>query len=243
MVRTNTGRRRRPLGSLRALWDRSAARRHLPARRAYSSANLTRVSSTDRCPSRPLRRGEILIANLELEFHVSPIRITKLGFSNRKYSPLFPPPWRIAISRSALSYAVAHCPLRLRRHGAGGLVVSRFLIVTPRLEFRAIKTKQTPSSIPNRYKMRFSHSGSQGENQRKGAGRRPAVRTAKAKEPAPRTPSGRGQRAGCRRYKGESQRYKNGAETKAKRLSGALRLRQRRCGIELWSDLERLRCT
>ena len=31
------------------------------------------------------------------------------------------------------------------------------------------------------------------------------------------------------------QRYKNGVETKAKRLSGALRLRQRRCGIELWS--------
>jgi hypothetical protein len=160
-VRTKTGGRRWLLESLRALWDRSFARRHLPARRASSSAKLTRVSSTDRCPSRPLRRGEILIANLELEFHVSPIRITKLRFSNRKYSPLFRPPWRIAISRSALSSAVAHCPLRLGRHGAGGLVVSSFLIVTPRLEFRAIKTKQTPSSISNRYKMRFSRSGSQ----------------------------------------------------------------------------------
>jgi len=242
-MKTTTGSRWCLLESLRAQRERPSGRRHLPIPRAFNSENLTPAPSTHPYPSRPLRRGEILIANLELEFHVSPLRITKLRFSNRKYSPLFRPPWRIAISRSALSYAVAHCPLRLRRHGAGGLVVSRFLIVTPRLEFRAIKTKQTPSSIPNRYKMRFSHSGSQGENQRKGAGRRPAVRTAKAKEPAPRTPSGRGQRAGCRRYKGESQRYKNGAETKAKRLSGALRLRQQRCGIELWSDLERLRCT
>ena len=155
MARTKTGGRRWLLESLRALWDRSFARCHLPAPRASSFANLTPVSSTDRCPSRPLRRGEILIANLELEFHVSPIRITKLRFSNRKYSPVFRPPWRIAIPRSALSSAVAHCPLRLGRHGAGGLVVSRFLIVTPRLEFRAIKTKQTPSSISNRYKMRF----------------------------------------------------------------------------------------
>jgi hypothetical protein len=37
-----------------------------------------------------------LIANLELEFHLSPIRITKLRFSNRKYSQLFHSPWRIA---------------------------------------------------------------------------------------------------------------------------------------------------
>jgi hypothetical protein len=31
------------------------------------------------------RDSKFLIANLELEFHVSPIRITKLKFSNRKY--------------------------------------------------------------------------------------------------------------------------------------------------------------
>jgi hypothetical protein len=179
MVRAKTGGRWRLLESLRALWDRSFARRHLPAPRASNSANLTRVSSTDRCPSRPLRRSAILIANLELEFHVSPIRITKLRFSNRKYSPLFRPPCRIAISRSALSCAVAHFPLRLGRRVAGGPVASRFLIVTPRLELRAIKTKQTPSSISNRYKIRFSRSGSQGENRRKGAGETPAVRTAK----------------------------------------------------------------
>jgi hypothetical protein len=44
----------------------------------------------------------------------------------------------------------------LARLGAEGSLVSRFLIVTPRLKFRAIKTKQTPSSISNRYKTRFS---------------------------------------------------------------------------------------
>ena len=161
-MKTTTGSRWCLLGSLRDLWDRSFARHHLPALRAPSSANLTPVPPTDRRPSRPLPGGAILIANLELEFHVSLIRITRLRFSNRKYSQLFRPLWRITIPRSALSSAVAHCPLRLRRHGAGGLVVSRFLIVTQRLEFRAIKTKQTPSSIPNRYKMRFSRSGSQG---------------------------------------------------------------------------------
>ena len=179
LVRTKAGSRGWPLESLRTLWDRSFARRHVPASRASSSANLTPVSSTDRCPSKHLRGVAILIANLELEFHVSPIRITKLRFSNRKYSQLFRPPWRIAISRSAVSSAVAPCPLRLGRHRAGGPALSRFLIVTPRLEFRAIKTKQTPSSISNRYKMRFSHSGSQGDSQRKGAGETPAVRTAK----------------------------------------------------------------
>jgi hypothetical protein len=152
MVRTKAGRRRWLLASLRALGDRSFARRHLPAPRASTSANLTPVPSRDRCPSKPLPGGAILIANLELEFHVSLIRITKLRFSNRKYSQLFRSPSRIAISRSALSSVVAHRPLRLGRHGAGGPVVSRFLIVTPRLEFRAIKTKQTPSSISNRYK-------------------------------------------------------------------------------------------
>ena len=32
---------------------------------------------------------EFLIANPELEFHVSPIRITKLEFSNRKFFAIF----------------------------------------------------------------------------------------------------------------------------------------------------------
>src|SRR5579862_4631013 len=179
MARTKTGRRRWLLESLRAQCERPSDRRHLPIPRAFNSENLTPGPSTDPYPSRPLRGVAILIANLELEFHVSPIRITKLRFSNRKYSRLFAPLWRIAISQSAFSSAVADRSLRLGRHDVSGLVVGRFLIVTQRLEFRAIKTKQTPSSISNRYKMRFSRSGSQGENRRKGAGETPAVRTAK----------------------------------------------------------------
>jgi hypothetical protein len=218
MVRTKTGSRRWLLESLRALWDRSFARRNLPSPRASSSANVTPASSTDRYPSRRLGCGASLIANLELEFHVSPIRITKLGFSNRKYSPLFRALWRIAISQSAFSSAVADRPLALRRPGAKRLLVTKSLIVTPRLEFRAIKTKQTPSSISNRYKMRFSHSGSQGENQRKGAGRRPAVRSAKGKRAGPANTIGTRTARRMPALQGR-QRYKNGAETKAKRLA------------------------
>ena len=221
-MKTTTGIRRRLLESLRAKCDRPSVGRDLAAPQASNSANLRPESSTDRYPPSPLRCATSLIANLELEFLVSPIRITKLKFSNRKYSALFRALWGVAISRSAVSSAVAHCPIRLRRHGAGGPVVSRFLIVTPRLEFRAIKTKQTPSSISNRYKLRFSHPGySEGKTRRKGAGRRPAVRTAKAKEPA-----------GCRRYRGDSG-TKTGLKQKRNGWRGALRLRQRRCGIEL----------
>jgi hypothetical protein len=36
-----------------------------------------------------VRAPEFLIANLELEFHLSPIRITKLKFSNRKFFAIF----------------------------------------------------------------------------------------------------------------------------------------------------------
>jgi hypothetical protein len=51
-----------------------------------------------------------LIANLELEFHLSPIRINELRFSNRKYSQLFHSPGRIAEgSQSA-------CPDRSNRN-------------------------------------------------------------------------------------------------------------------------------
>ena len=153
---TKTGSRRQLLESLGAQCDGPSVRRHLPPPQAFNSANLPPVLSTDRCPSRPLRCATSLIANLESEFHVSPIRITKLRFSNRKYSPLFRPPWRIAISRSAVSSVVADRPLALRRPGAERPLVTKFLIVTPRLEFGAIQTKQTSSSISNRYKMRFS---------------------------------------------------------------------------------------
>ena len=147
--------KRRFLGSVRGQRDRPSARRQLLAR-ASSSVNLAPVSSTDRCASRPLRGGAILIANLELEFHVSPIRITKLRFSNRKYSPLFRSTWRIAISRSAVSSVVVDRPFALRRHRAKRPLVTKFLIGTQGLEFRRNSNKTNLITISNRYKMRFS---------------------------------------------------------------------------------------
>jgi hypothetical protein len=54
----------------------------------------------------PSRSLPLLIANLELEFHISPIRIIELRFSNRKYSQLFHSPWRI------VEGAQARCPHR-----------------------------------------------------------------------------------------------------------------------------------
>src|ERR1700720_4889913 len=49
--------------------------------------------------TKPLKSPKFLIANLELEFHVSPIRISKLKFSNRK---------KIAISIS--TYKILEAP-------------------------------------------------------------------------------------------------------------------------------------
>ena len=94
------------------------------------------------------RAPEFLIANLELEFHVSRIRISKLGFSNRKFLAIF--------------------PLKLVTHGEPCATffnpqppVSslQYLIVTPRLELLATRTKQTPNQSSNRYKSRFSRPG------------------------------------------------------------------------------------
>jgi hypothetical protein len=175
-MKTTTGSRRRLLESLGALWDRPSARRHLPAPRASNSESLTPVSSADRCPSRTLRGGTILIANLELEFHVSSIRITKLRFSNRKYSTLFRAPRRIEISRYALSSLVADLPLALRRPGAERPLVGKFLIGTQGLEFRAIQTKQTSSQFLIGTKCGFSNPVSQRETREKAPAGAPRIR-------------------------------------------------------------------
>ena len=144
---TKTGSRRQPWkASGHSVMDRPFAVTFHPLQ-AFNSANLPPVLSTDHCSSSPLRGSASLIANLELELQVSPIRITKLRFSNRKYSPLFRPPRRIAISRSAVSSVVADRPLALRRPGAEGPLVGKFLIGTQGLEFRAIQTKQTSSQF------------------------------------------------------------------------------------------------
>src|SRR5579862_3999362 len=82
-----------------------------------------------------------LIANLELEFHLSPIRISNLKFSNRKFLAIF-----------AAKFSTQGEP-RAPFFGP------QSLIVTPRLELLATHTKQTPNRNSNRYKSRFTRPG------------------------------------------------------------------------------------
>jgi hypothetical protein len=122
--------------------------------------------------------SEFLIANLELEFHVSPIRISKLKFSNRKFSAIS---WleragcipSIGFDEQSVQLALAHSrePLLARAAGRWPRVAdfssspqpqaSSFqnLIETPRLEFLATRTKQRSQSFSNRDKMSLLHPG------------------------------------------------------------------------------------
>jgi len=76
--------------------------------------------------------SHFLIANLELELNVNPIRINELKFPDRKYFAIF----RVGLPQFKQSLATA------------------FLIETPRLEFLATPTKQSPISDSNRDKTR-----------------------------------------------------------------------------------------
>jgi len=86
-----------------------------------------------------------LIANPELEFHVTPIRISDLKFSNRKFFAVF----RVAFQ----SYA-APLPLSTASPSSIQRLASSFqnLIETPRLEFLATPTKQSLTPNSNRDK-------------------------------------------------------------------------------------------
>src|SRR5579862_1973021 len=91
---------------------------------------------------------EFLIANLELEFDVSSIRISNLNFSNRKFLAIF----RLELvtdGATCVAFSSPHPPVASLQN----------LIVTPRLEFLATRSKQTPNQNPNRYKSRFSRPG------------------------------------------------------------------------------------
>src|SRR5579862_3685678 len=91
---------------------------------------------------------EFLIANLELEFDVSSIRISNLNFSNRKFLAIF----RLELvtdGAPCVAFSSPHPPVASLQN----------LIVTPRLELLATRTKQTPNQNPNRYKSRFSRRG------------------------------------------------------------------------------------
>jgi hypothetical protein len=94
------------------------------------------------------RAPEFLIANLELEFHLSPIRISNLNFSNRKFFAIF----AAKLCAQGEPRAAFFSP----QPPASSL---QSLMVTPRLESPATRTKQTPNQNPNRYKLRFSHLG------------------------------------------------------------------------------------
>src|SRR5260370_42541748 len=55
----------------------------------------------------PPKPPKFLIANLELEFHVSPIRISNLKFSNRKKTRVLHAPWRVAVCSFTSSSLIA----------------------------------------------------------------------------------------------------------------------------------------
>ena len=90
--------------------------------------------------------SEFLIANPELEFRVSCSKQRSGAKSNRK---------KIAISCLPFSAFSGSEPQAASLQNLWPPYLER-LIVTPRLEFRATLTKQTSSSISNRYKTHFS---------------------------------------------------------------------------------------
>ena len=134
-------------------------------------------------------KGLLLIANLELEFRISPIRISKLKFSNRKFltisSSLFraahlkPQVMEFLIENARLRFGLTHTKssslqisnreriaISQPAQSPTGLLVTRHLllttavlIVTPRLEFPVIATKQKLNRISNRYKTHFLRPG------------------------------------------------------------------------------------
>ena len=94
------------------------------------------------------RAPQFLIANLELESQVSPIRISNLNFSNRKFLSIF-----------AAKFCAHGEPPAAFFSPQPPTSNPQSLIVPPRLEFLATRTKQTPNQNPNRYKSRFSRRG------------------------------------------------------------------------------------
>ena len=126
----------------RLLKSRIAPRRGLPAQRVSVAF---RTFPPRQAPV-PTSAAIFLIANPELEFRVSYSKQRTGAESNRK---------KIAVLRSSFSIFSGSGPQASSLPNPWPPCRGR-LIVTPRLEFRAIRTKQTLSSISNRYKMHFS---------------------------------------------------------------------------------------
>lgn len=130
-------------GSRRRLSEgRTAPRRGLPAQRVSAAF---RTFPLRQAPV-PTSAAIFLIANPELEFRVSCSKQRTAAKSNRK---------KIAISCLPFSAFSGSEPQAASLQNLWPPYLER-LIVTPRLEFRATLTKQTSSSISNRYKTHFS---------------------------------------------------------------------------------------
>jgi len=94
------------------------------------------------CSLRPCTSGnQPLIANVELEFRLTPLRISQIQISNRERMA---PPHLGRADSGVRDRATRPLPL------ATGL-----LIVTPRVEFRTTHRKQSLSRSSNRYKSLF----------------------------------------------------------------------------------------
>ena len=118
-----------------------------------------KLSHEDVIPPISRRSPKFLIANLELEFNLIPIRISNLRFSNRKF---------LAISRRP--FLLSNGPVAKPRRGTlpthHSLPDATFLIETPRLESLATPTKQSPSAKSNRDKIGLLSSAPRGATSR-----------------------------------------------------------------------------
>ncbi len=98
---------------------------------------------------------KFLIANLELDFKLSPIRINDLKFSNRKFSAIFQfifPSLKTPTPRSVILKAsdqdARSKGSQLSPHSTPPPPAqAKFLIETPRLEIRVTSTKQNQSQF------------------------------------------------------------------------------------------------
>ena len=135
--------------------DNSRGRNQSAPRSRFAHQNLS--SSAVTAPNALISRHcpsvfTFLIANLELEFRVSPIRITDLKFSNRKFfaisCPEEPRVYPGARGFQPAPHSSRPC-LLATQHSS---LATAFLIETPRLKFSATPTKQSLLPIPNRDK-------------------------------------------------------------------------------------------
>jgi PAS domain S-box-containing protein len=108
-----------------------------------------RTQPTEAAPSLPSESRKLcpqfLIANPELEFKLSPIRINNLKFPNRKLFALFYP----EVRRGHLAPPDFHPKSLVTSHSS---LATEFLINPPRLEIPPTHTKQTPAPNSNRDK-------------------------------------------------------------------------------------------